>query len=65
MECGICVRIPGEVDKYFKKNKKKIIILCDLVDEVSKSLKITQLFIRGRHDNLSAIYLTQNLFHKN
>ena len=40
-------------------------MLCDLMDEVSKSLKITQLFIRGRHDNLSVIYLTQNLFHKN
>ena len=33
--------------------------------EGSKSLKVTQLFIRGCHDNLSEIYLTQNLFHKN
>ena len=33
--------------------------------EASKNLKVTQLFIRGCHDNLSEIYLTQNLFHKN
>ena len=40
-------------------------MLDDLMDEASKNLKITQLFTRGRHDNLSVIYLTQNLFHKN
>ena len=57
--------IPGELDKYFKKNKKNLIILDDLMDEASKSLKITQLFTRSCHDNLSVIYLTQNLFHKN
>ena len=53
--------IPGELDKYFKKEKRNLIIL----DEASKSLKITQLITRGRHENLSVIYLTQNLFHKN
>ena len=57
--------IPGELDKYFKKNKRNLIILDDLMDEASKSLKITQLFTRGRHDNFSVIYLMQNLFHKN
>ena len=35
------------------------------MEEASKSLKITQLFTGGRHYNLSVIYLTQNLFHKN
>ena len=57
--------IPGELDKYFKKNKKNLIILDDLMNEVSKSPKVTQLFTRGHHDNLLVIYLTQNLFHKN
>ena len=57
--------IPGELDKYLKKTKKDLVILDDLIVEPSKSLKITQLFTRGRHDNLSMIYLTQNLFHKN
>ena len=57
--------IPGKLDKYFKRNKRNLIILDDLMDEASKSLKITRLFTRGCHDNLSMIYLTQNLFHKN
>ena len=56
--------IHGELDKYFKKNKRNLIILNDLMYEASKSLKVTQLFTRGRYDNLSVIYLTQNLFHK-
>ena len=34
--------IPGELDKYFKKNKRNYIILDDLMDETLKSLKITQ-----------------------
>ena len=64
--------IPGELENYFKKKFSKnafkeeiLIILDDLMDEALKSIKITQLFTRGRHDNLSLIYLTQNLFHKN
>ena len=34
------------------------------MDEASKSLKVTQLFRRGRYGNLFVIYLT-HLFHKN
>ena len=55
----------GELDRYLKKNKTNLITLEDLMGEVSKSLKITQLFTCGCHDNLSVIYFTQNLFHKN
>ena len=57
--------IPGELGKYFKKNKRNLIILDYRMDETWKSLKVLQLFTRGRHDNFSVIYLTQNLFHKN
>ena len=57
--------IPGELDKYFKKNKRNLIIPDDLMDKASKSLKVTQLFTRARHDSLSGIYLTQNIFNKN
>ena len=34
--------IPGELDKYFKKNKRNLVILEDLMDEASKSLEVTQ-----------------------
>ena len=57
--------IPGELGKYFKKNKRNLIMLEALMDEASKSLKIIQLFTRGCHDNLSVIYLPKKLFHKN
>ena len=30
--------IPGELDKYFKKNKRNFIILDNLIDEASKNL---------------------------
>ena len=36
-----------------------------MMDEATQDKRISQLFTRGRHGNLSVIYLTQNLFHKN
>ena len=58
--------IPGEMDEYyFRKNKRNLIILDDLINEALKSLKITQLFTRGRHNNIFVIYLTLKLFRKN
>ena len=33
------------------------------MDEVGESKVVSQLFTRGRHKNVSVIYLTQNLFH--
>ena len=57
--------IPEELNKYFKKNKRNLIMMDDLKDEALKSLKITQLFSCGRHDNFSVIYLMANLLHRN
>ena len=58
--------IPWEMDEYyFRKNKRNLIILDDLINEALKSLKITQLFTRGRHNNIFVIYLTLKLFRKN
>ena len=36
-----------------------------MMDEATQDKRISQLFTRGRHDNLSIISLTQNIFHKN
>ena len=47
--------IPRELNKYFKKNERNPIILGDLLDEASKSLKVIQLFARAGHGNLSVI----------
>ena len=59
--CGI----PKDLDKMFNKEEINLIVLDDMMDEASKDEKVSHLFTRGRHDNLSVIYLTQNLFHKN
>ena len=45
--------IPGMLNKYSQNNKRNVITLVDLMDNTSKSLKITQLFTGGRLDNLS------------
>ena len=53
-----CVKgVPGELEKYFKKTKRNLIIVDDLMDRASTGLKVTQLFTRGRHKNFSMIYL--------
>ena len=52
--------IPGMLDKYFKNNKRNVITLVDLMDNTSKSLKITQLFTGGRLDNLSNLAQAKN-----
>ena len=56
--------IPGDLGQYFKNNKRDLIILDDLMDEASESLKVTQFLTCDCQDNLSVIYLTQNLFHR-
>ena len=49
--------VPGELEKYFKKTKRNLIIVDDLMDRASTGLKVTQLFTRGCHKNFSVIYL--------
>lgn len=57
--------IPTNLEEMFDKKQNNLIILDDMMDEATRDMRISQLFSRGRHDNLSIIYLTQNLFHKN
>ena len=40
------------------------IIIDDLMAEASESKQVQALFTRGRHLNMSVIFLTQNLFHQ-
>ena len=56
--------IPTNLEEMFDRQKSNLIVLDDMMDEASKDDRISQLFTRGRHDNLSVIFLTQNLFHK-
>lgn len=56
--------IPVDLDEMFNRKQKNLIILDDMMDEVAQDDRVSKLFTRGRHDNLSVIFLTQNLFHK-
>ena len=46
------------------KQENTVIVIDDLMVEASGNSQIQALFTRGRHLNLSVIYLAQNLFHR-
>ena len=56
--------IPSEMDSMFDRSVNNLMIFCNMMDEATQDKRISQLFTRGRHDNLSVIYLTQYLFDK-
>ena len=47
--------IPSEVDSMYDRSVNNLIILNDMMDEALQDKRISQLFTRGRHDNLSVI----------
>ena len=55
--------IPSNLDEMFNRKDANLIILDDMMDEGADDKRVSKLFTRGRHDNLSVIFLTQNLFH--
>ena len=46
------------------KQESTAIVLDDLMTEASNNEQVCALFTRGRHLNVSVIYLSQNLFHQ-
>lgn len=57
--------IPSNIEEMFDRKVNNLIVLDDMMSEASNDNRVSNLFTRGRHDNLSVIFLTQNLFHKN
>ena len=55
--------IPENLNTFFDRNIQNLIILDDLMDSGAESNAVSQLFTCGRHDKMSVIFLTQNLFH--
>ena len=43
---------------------RKLVILDDLMENVSNRKDVAALFTHGRHDDASVVFLSQNLFHK-
>ena len=56
--------IPSEIDSLFDRNVNNLIILDNMMDEVTQDKRVSKLFTRERHDNVSVIYLTQIFFTK-
>ena len=46
------------------KDGSKLIVIDDLMEEASERVDIKHAFTRGRHDDTSVAFLTQNLFHR-
>ena len=54
-----------EQDTYFSVNKRNLIVIDDQMIEAGKDNRIVNLFTKGSHyQNLSVIYIEQNLFHQ-
>ena len=43
---------------------RKLVVLDDLMENASNRSDVAALFTHGRHEDVSVIFLTQNLFHK-
>lgn len=55
--------LPSEKDII--ENKADLIVIDDLMSELSENKKLTHLFTKGSHHlNISIIFISQNLFHK-
>ena len=53
-----------EIDSLFDRNVNNLIILDDMMDEATQDKRVSQLFTRGRHDNLSLSTLHKIFFTK-
>src|SRR5258708_318336 len=55
--------LPNEDDLL--QNKIDLIVIDDLMNELGSNKKLTSLFTKGsHHNNISVIFITQNLFHQ-
>ena len=55
-----------EIDEFTSSNTHNLIILDDLMDQVTQNIDMLLLFTQGcHHRKLSVIYITQNLYQQN
>lgn len=55
--------VPKDLDSILGERRNTLIIFDDLMNQCNDD-RIEELFYRGRHDNASVIFLTQDLFRK-
>ena len=62
--------LPREGDKTLqdlvaeRPGQRKLLVFDDLMDKASNRADVAALFTHGRHEDVSVVFLTQNLFHK-
>lgn len=56
--------LPEQLMESIDRNRVNLVIIDDWMDEGVKDPRVGHLFTKGRHDNISVIFLTQNLFLK-
>ena len=57
--------VPSDLESMIKPSVRNLVVLDDLMQELSNNDRITSLFTKGcHHRNLSVIFLLQNIFHR-
>ena len=54
---------PNNLSSMLDLKTNSLVVLDDMMDKCREG-RIAELFFKGRHDNMSVVYLTQDLFHK-
>ena len=56
--------VPSDLESMINPSKRNLVVIDDLMQELSNDPRITSLFTKGCHDrNLSVIFILQNIFH--
>jgi len=57
--------VPGDLESMINPSIRNLVVIDDLMHELSNDQRITSLFTKGcHHRNLSVIFILQNIFHR-
>ena len=57
--------VPSHLESMINPSKRNLVVIDDLMQELSNDQRITSLFTKGcHHRNLSVIFILQNIFHR-
>ena len=57
--------VPSDLESMINPFKRNLVVIDDLIQELSNDPRITSLFTKGcHHRNLSVIFILQNIFHR-
>ena len=56
-------RLPKDIEIMFDRSKRNICITDDLMQSAGGSQLVKDLFTNGRHQNMSVVFVSQNLFY--